>query len=204
MPRARWTKRAVTPTLALLAIGLLDSAAAIRPWPLPVVGLLDEPAHLLTAWLFLAASPWARRRLDLRWVLLGAVAIDVDHLPLYLWGALASSPGGRPVTHSLITVLVLLVVAALSRRLRTAATGVAVGVLLHFVRDVATGPGLPLAWPLCSGGALLPYGLYIGVVAAVTALAVARRVHAFESRSPRSGGVRGQSRRPPTGDTSRT
>ena len=56
-------------------------------------------------------------------------------------------------------MLVLLVVAALSRRLRTAATGVAVGVLLHFVRDVATGPGLPLASPLCSGGALLPYGL---------------------------------------------
>ncbi len=108
-----------------------------------MVGLLDEPGHLLTAWLFLAASPRARRRLDLRWVLLGAVAIDVDHLPLYLWAALASSPGGRPVTHSLITVLVLLVVvAALSRRLSTAATGVAVGVLLHFVRDVATGPGL--------------------------------------------------------------
>jgi inner membrane protein len=190
--------------MALLAIGLPGSAAAIRSWPLPVVGLLDEPGHLLTAWLFLAASPRARRRLDLRWVLLGAVAIDIDHLPLYLWGALSSSPGGRPVTHSLITVLVLLVVAALSRRLRTAATGVAVGVLLHFVRDVATGPGLLLAWPLCSGSALLPYGLYIGVVTAATALAVARRVHASASRSPRSGGARGQGRRPPTGDTSLT
>ena len=174
------------PAVALLAIGLLDSVAAIRPWPLPVVGLLDEPGHLLTAWLFLAAFPGTRRRLDLRWVLLGAVAIDVDHLPLYLWGALSSSPGGRPVTHSLFTVLVLLVVAALSRRLRSAATGVAVGVLLHFVRDVATGPGLPLAWPLCSSSALVPYGLYIGVVAAVTALAVARRAHPSGSRSARS------------------
>ena len=100
-------------------------------------------------------------------------------------------------------MLVLLVVAALSRRLRTAATGVAVGVLLHFVRDVATGPGLPLAWPLCSSSALLPYGLYIGFMAAVSALAIARQVPASGSRSPRSSGVRGQGL-PPTGDTSRT
>lgn len=68
-PGAHGTNRAAAPAVALLAIGVLDSVAAIRPWPLPVVGLLDEPGHLLTAWLVLAASPGMRRRLDPGWVL---------------------------------------------------------------------------------------------------------------------------------------
>ena len=69
VPGAHGTSRDAAPAVALLAIGVLDSVAAIRPWPLPVVGLLDEPGHLHTAWLVLAASPGMRRRLDPGWVL---------------------------------------------------------------------------------------------------------------------------------------
>lgn len=145
-----------------------------------MAGLLDEPAHLLTAWLFLAAVPATRGRLDPRWLLLGAVVLDVDHLPLYLWGALATSVGGRPATHSLVTVLALLTVAGLSRRLRATVAGLAAGVLLHFFRDVATGPGLPIAWPLSGDSTVLPYGLYLGVSAGLAMVAVARL-----SRAPR-------------------
>ncbi len=171
---ARRSGRMAAPVVARLAIGGLDWVRAIREWPLPVVGLLDEPAHLLTAWLFLAAVPATRRRLDPRWLLLGAVVLDVDHLPLYLWGALATSAGGRPATHSLVTVLALFTVAGLSRRLRATAAGLAAGVLLHFLRDVATGPGLPIAWPLSENSTVLPYGLYLGVSAGLAMLAIAR------------------------------
>ncbi len=185
---AGWSRGAAAPVLALLAIGGLDWVGWSRPWPLPVVGLLDESAHLLTAWLAIAAFPTVGRRLDRRWVLLGAVVIDLDHLPLYLWGALATSAGGRPVTHSLVTVLALLAFAASSRRLRAAAAGLAVGVLLHFLRDVATGPGLPIAWPLDADSTLLPYGSYLGVVVGLAGLAVLRRSGARHGTAPRGTG----------------
>jgi inner membrane protein len=36
---------------AVVTILVLDAVASARQWPLVVQGLLDEPAHLLTAWL---------------------------------------------------------------------------------------------------------------------------------------------------------
>jgi inner membrane protein len=166
---------------------VLDLVAAARSWPIPVVGLLDEPAHLLTAGLVLAAFPRLLPGRARWWVLLGAVAIDVDHVPLYLWGAMAASPGGRPVTHSLLTVLVLLALATVlpRPRWRAAGAGLAVGVLLHFVRDVATGPGLPLVWPLSSTSVSLPYVVLVLVLAGLATTAAVRRSRA-PSRAPRA------------------
>ncbi len=190
--------RVLAPLAALSVIAVLDLVASSRWWSLAVVGVLDEPAHLLTAWLVLRAVPELRARSPLPWVLAGAVAIDVDHVPLYLWGALASTPEGRPVTHSLVTVLALAAVAVASRRLRTAATGLCVGVLLHFVRDVATGPGLPLAWPVRVDSVLLPYGVYLGVVAACAVLAAVRTPATDPPAAPGRSAVTAP-RRPDTG-----
>jgi inner membrane protein len=146
-----------------------------HPWSVPVVGLLDEPAHLLTAWLFLGSLPGRPSRRFAAWALAGAVAIDVDHIPLYLGWAAIGTPGGRPVTHSLVTVGVLLVVAG-APRLRVPALGLAVGVLLHLIRDLATGPGVPLRWPLSEESVVLPYAVEFGAltVAALVAVVVSR------------------------------
>ena len=141
-----------------------------RQWPVVVTGLLDEPAHLLTAWLGLAAVgamssrfwPWISRIWP--WTLAGAVVIDVDHLPLYLWDEPLHAAGGRPVSHSLTTIVVLLAVALAARRLRAAAVGLAAGVFMHLVRDVATGPGVPLLWPLLDVNVLVPYRAYLAVL----------------------------------------
>jgi inner membrane protein len=138
----------------------LDRIAAARSWPVPVIGMLDEPAHLLTAWLVLNAFARGRTRYW-SWVLLGAVAIDVDHIPLYLWGAPVAVGGGRPVTHSLLSVLLLLAVAGAVRHARSVLVGLAAGVLLHLLRDVATGPGVPLLWPVQSGNVLVQYWVYV-------------------------------------------
>lgn len=160
----------VAPVVALAVIIALDLIAATRPWPVPIKGLLDEPAHLLTAWLALCVIPQSGR-MAWPWVLLGAVAIDLDHTPLYVWGGSMAEAGGRPVSHSLITPLALLALAAAVRRWRTALGGLAVGVLLHFVRDLVTGPGLPLLWPLPLDRVLLPYWTYLLVVTALAAWA---------------------------------
>jgi inner membrane protein len=164
---------------AVAVIRALDAVLQARSWPVPVVALLDEPAHLLTAWVVLAAVPGSRPRPWLPWALVGAVVIDVDHLPLYLSSADVAAPGGRPYSHSLATLALLAVTAVVARpRLRTAVLGLATGVALHLVRDLATGPGVPLLWPLVDTGVRVPYVAYLAVLvaAAVSAAARDRRV----------------------------
>lgn len=165
----------VLPLVALALVGAIDGLLAWRAWPIVVHGALDESAHLLTALVLLAALLPARLRHLLPWALLGIVAIDVDHLPLYFWGVGAAAGSGRPVTHSLLTIAVLLGGAALLRRLRAPLAGLAVGVALHLVRDLATGPGVPLLWPLSDTAVTAPYAGYLGVLAIGTAAAVVRR-----------------------------
>ncbi|WP_436704578.1 metal-dependent hydrolase [Geodermatophilus sp. CPCC 205761] len=165
--------RAVLPWAALAVLAALDLVAESRWWPVPVAGLLDEPAHLITAGLVLAAVAPAAARPFLLAALVGSVAIDVDHVPLYLVGDAVAGDGGRPVTHSLAFVLLLLAAAAAVRRYRLPLAGLACGVALHLLRDLATGPGVPLLWPW-PGAAQLPYALYAGVLVAATLAATAR------------------------------
>lgn len=169
---------ALAPALAIVIVVGLDLVLGVQEWPLAATALLDESAHLLTAWLALTALAAAGLRAPVTriwpWAMLGAVAIDIDHLPLYLWNGLVSASGGRPVTHSLVTVVALLAVAAAVRRFRWPLLGLGLGVLLHFLRDVATGPGLPVAWPVTAAHRLLPYWLYILALCSLAAVATVR------------------------------
>jgi inner membrane protein len=183
----RTTER-VLPLLALLAVCGLDAVLSARAWPVPVVGLLDEPAHLLTAWLALAALGPGSLRTPAGvapWVLAGSVLLDVDHVPLYLWGEPVAEQGSRPVTHSAVTIgVLLLLAAALRNRPRTAALGLAAGAALHLVRDVVSGPGIPLLWPLDPVDVRLPYGVYLAVLAGAAALASVRAAPGQRNQRP--------------------
>ncbi len=189
----------VVPALAVLTIVALDLAQRAGDWPVPVWGLMDEPAHLLTAWLALLVVP-AWRPLG-PWVLLGAVAIDADHAGLYVSRLFTPEGGGRPITHSLLTVVVLLGVALALPRARTVATGLAIGVLLHFARDIATDTGLPLLWP-APQAFLVPYWIYVAVISALAAIAViAALSRPRTARSPVTAGSRtGLDGTPPEAD----
>lgn len=158
----------------LLVMGALDLLAGSRRWPVPIVGALDEPAHLITASLLLAAGLPHRGRRLAPWALAGSVLIDLDHLPFYIWGALTTGDAGRPLTHSLATAVVLTTAGLLTRRRwRTAYLGLALGVLLHLVRDLGTGPGVPLWWPLSSASVLVPYWVYFATMTVCTVVAAA-------------------------------
>jgi inner membrane protein len=161
--------RVLAPAAALVAVVLLDVALAARSWPIPVEAALDEPAHLLTAWLLLSAAG-VRRGPVLLWALAGSVLIDLDHVPLYL-GAPVTAGGGRPVSHSLAFLLALLAAAWAWRSQRLRLAGLAAGVGLHVVRDVALGPGVPLLWPVVAESVRVPYPAYLGVLVVATALA---------------------------------
>ena len=176
-PFLRVLPPATRPAAALAAIVLLDLVREARDWPLPVVGALDEPAHLLTAWLVLAAVTARTTALRLLpWVLAGAVLLDLDHVPLFLGFDVAATQSGRPVTHSLTTVAVLLAASLAVRRRRTSLAGLAAGAATQLLRDLFTGPGVPLWWPALSADVRLPYLGYLAMVGALTLAATLRRL----------------------------
>ena len=158
----------LVPSAAFIAILILDEIAQSRRFSLPVTGLLDEPAHALTALIILLAVPAASLGGIWLWALLGSVIIDLDHMVLYLVWSGFSVDGGRPPTHSLLVVAALLAGAALTKW-RTPLLGLAVGVLLHLSRDIAASPGVPLFWPLVPRNFILPYPLYVGGLLLATA-----------------------------------
>jgi inner membrane protein len=159
---------------ALGGIGAVDTAL-VREWPVPVTAALDWPAHLLTSALVLSALPRRPHLEPALWALAGSVAIDIDHVPLYLGKTPVSGPGGRPASHSLTTPVVLATAALLARgRLRTRLGGLAAGTLLHFVRDLGTGPGVPLLWPLRGASVRIPYAAHLAVLAAAAGAVAVR------------------------------
>jgi inner membrane protein len=166
-----------TGVAGLGGIAVLDVVRTSRAWPVPLLAALDWPAHLTTAALVLGALP---RRLHPRlaaWALAGSVAIDLDHIPMYLgFREMTTLDGGRPVTHSLTTAAALLGASVPARgRARTVLAGLGTGVLLHFVRDIGTGPGLPLLWPFRRVNVHVPYLAHFGAIALAAAVPVFRR-----------------------------
>ncbi len=93
-----------------------------------------------------------RRRIDYRFVLIGAVAPDViDPLSgLFLF----EGPAARWLAHSLLAVVfvTVLVVAAFRGERRQALFGIAVGWLLHLVADGMWGAPETFLWPAFGTG----------------------------------------------------
>jgi hypothetical protein len=112
-------------------------------------GPLDETAHLLTTLLVLwALGPKVSRRFVAP-ALVASVAIDADHIPDRLGVNWLTVGTPRPYTHSLLTILAVLLGALLWRRRRTLLLGFAIGLTLHFWRDMAEqGTGVSLLWPV--------------------------------------------------------
>jgi inner membrane protein len=154
--------------LAGVALGF-DALNRRVPFDVLSTGPLDEVAHLATAALglmVLACLIDAPRRFYVA-ALIASVAIDLDHVPLYL-GLL--NDGQRPVTHSLATVVVFAGAAAVSRRHRAVLAGIATGLVLHFARDIAEGPpGVQLLWPVDGRAWTASYWWFVGMIIVFTA-----------------------------------
>jgi inner membrane protein len=134
-------------------------------------GPLDETAHLLTALLLLQALPHRLRARIAVPALIGSVAIDLDHVPQYLGDNFLTVGTPRPFTHSLLTLLVLLSVALAAQRHRNLFLGLALGVVLHFFRDLAegNGSGVALLWPFSDHAFSYPHSTYLVLMACVVA-----------------------------------
>lgn len=157
-------ERGVLPALALILAA--DALLANYDCSRPVEALLDEPVHLATAFLLLAAPPVSRSGAFMVGAALGAIGIDGDHVPGEFGWDIISRGTGRPITHSLTTCAALLLLArALPGTARTATIGAACGVLAHFARDIGTG-GVPLLWPVSKRRVRVSYGVYMAALLA--------------------------------------
>jgi inner membrane protein len=132
-------------------------------------GILDEIAHFLTALLLLQALPARLRRELALPALFASVAIDLDHVPQYLGYGFLTAGTPRPYTHSLLTIAVLATAGLLLARRRRLLLGLALGVALHFFRDLAegNGSGVALLWPLSDHGFSYPHAAYLTMMVAV-------------------------------------
>ncbi len=133
-------------------------------------GPLDETAHFLTALLLLQALPTGKRATIILPALIGSVAIDLDHIPQYLGYQFFTNGTPRPYTHSLLTLAVLALLALSLRRHRNLFLGLALGVALHFFRDLAEGGGgIALLWPFSDHVFSYPHATYLVLMAGVVA-----------------------------------
>ncbi len=201
-PAGRWLARAWwSPPLLLVLILLIDQVQDAGRWSVPVFGLLDEAAHLSTAALVLVAVAGGPRLLRHRnftaATLLASMAIDVDHIPLYA-GVSGISQGGRPLTHSLATVVVFAFAGLLLPRGRSVLMGIAVGVALHLFRDLASGPGIPLWWPVTFDAVHSPDRLYPGALVVLAVAATVRVVRHRRAAESQGGGDPPPDERPET------
>ena len=155
--------------LAGLALGF-DAADRSVPFSILYTGLLDEPAHLATGGLGLLAVSCVidvPRRFYVAGMI-ASVAIDLDHIPLYL--GLLGNEGQRPVTHSLATVIVVAGAAVVWCRHRAVLAGIVTGLLIHFARDIAEGPpGVRMLWPLQDTAWTASFWWFLGMIITFTA-----------------------------------
>ena len=157
---ARWPRTAVTAVGFIYGVDLVFRV--VRP-PLPIAAVMDEAAHLATALLLVKLLPRPSPGLVLG-VLVGSVAIDVDHVPMEFGWNVMTHGTYRPYSHSLLSIVVVgLAATRLRGSRRWIAAGVGYGLAAHFLRDMATG-GLPLLWPVSRMNARIAYAIYaIGV-----------------------------------------
>jgi inner membrane protein len=160
-------------------IATVDAVRRQGPLSLLFDGVTDEVAHLATASIGVLAlfDPAGLRRHGRLVVaaLVASVVIDLDHIPLYM-GLPHISAEGRPYSHSLITVALLLALSRAWKGRGVVLRGAALGVVLHLLRDAATGPGLPIV--SCHGLADLrmPYTWYAAALTVLAAIAMKRRL----------------------------
>jgi len=156
--------------LSAAAIGTIDLMLWWRYPPTPIAAVMDETAHALTALLFLSVTGRTYARATVLAVLAGAVLIDVDHVPLQVFGWDVLARGTiRPYPHSLPTLIACACAWLLAgQRWRPLLAGLGFGVATHLIRDAAS-VGVPLLWPLTTATVAAPSWMYATLLLASVA-----------------------------------
>lgn len=186
VPRFRLSARALA--AAVVALVLVDWAYRQVGDSFFPGGPLDEIAHLLTTLIVLwALGPRICERFLVP-ALVASVAIDLDHVPRELGQHFLTRGTPRPYTHSLLSIVVVLAVAALWRRRRDVVLGIAIGLAIHFWRDMSEADaGVALLWPFSDHSFTLSHAGYLIVMGLLAAVAAGRCRRAAGVGYPRAG-----------------
>ena len=165
----------VTLSIAVIVLALADWGYTLAGDSFVPGGPLDETAHLMTTLLILwALGPRIYKRFMVP-ALIASVAIDADHIPGQLGANWLTAGTPRPYTHSLLTIVIVLAIAGLWRARRDLVLGIAIGLALHFFRDLAEGDaGASLLWPVSYHSFQYPHGVYVAIMAVVVMIDAAR------------------------------
>ena len=139
---------------------------------LAIHGLADEIAHALTGYLLVCLLMILGVPLSFPAALLGSIIIDLDHIPEVLGWLPSPDETTRFVTHSMATVVVVAAIGFLDRKRRLAWFSLAVGIVVHLVRDMATGT-VRFWWPISTDVYQVDYYIYafvLGIAGATIAL----------------------------------
>lgn len=147
-------------------------------------GPLDELAHLLSTLLvFWALSSRARARFLVP-AMIASVAIDIDHIPDRLGVDWLTVGTPRPYTHSVLLIFVVLALAMAWPRRRDLLLAVAIGLAIHFLRDMGEGEsGVSLLWPFTDHSFQYPHGVYVAAMAVFVLIDAWRCVRSHTRRS---------------------
>ena len=142
-------------------------------------GLADEVAHLMTTLICLAAV--RAIGIPVHWLagVVGAVVLDLDHIPMLLDLVDPVQGSSRPESHSLAPVVAVLVLGVIIRPWRLALLTLAFAMSTHLLRDAATGFA-PVWWPLYDAPVHLRYSAYLLVL--VTLATVTTGIATFGAR----------------------
>jgi inner membrane protein len=180
-------RRAALGAILFLLILVIDRWMSGGAHTLFAMGIADETAHLSTMVIVLLPFPALRNASFILGCLVGSVAIDVDHIPLYLGSDSLTAQTNRPFTHGLLTMVIVLALGLIAGgRWRGIGLGLVVGLGVHFLRDMATSTaGVPLLWPVVATGYTIPYPIYATVMAlALLATLAASVVDSAKQRGP--------------------
>lgn len=167
LDRGRLERSGVGLTVAVVILAGADWGTRLAGDTVFPEGPLDEIAHLLTTLLVLWVLSSRMRARYLMPALIASVAIDLDHVPARLGAEWLTAGTPRPYTHSLLTIVVVLVIAAVWRRRRDVLLGVAIGLAIHFWRDLGEGEsGVSLLWPFSDHSFQYPHGAYVAAMVA--------------------------------------
>ena len=162
-------------SLATLGLAAAEWGGRLAGDSTVTAGPLDETAHLLTTLLVISALGRPACNRFLVPALISSVAIDADHIPDRLGIEWLTAGTKRPYTHSLLTLAVVLVVALVWRRRGSMLVGIALGLTIHFWRDLAQpDSGVPLLWPYRTHSFSLPYASYLAPLVAVVVIDACR------------------------------
>lgn len=155
------------PIATLAGALVLDTALHARRWSYAVAGPLDECAHLATTALLVGGLPGPPNAAFLLGAAVGAVALDMDHVPGAFGRPIRGTHSERPFTHSLPAFVAPAATALwLDGARGRFAGGALLGLATHVFRDIYTGNGgVPLWWPVSGKDRRLPRPFFTGALA---------------------------------------